>query len=122
MKRGRPGKAHLTIIKSDGTNSRPPLTPFDPLSPQEQKIFSMLATENVHLRQTDAILLAALAKCFIGLRNTDNAGDFQKLAASLVSLARQFRLSPQSRCDPKTLSRRIADQYDGPRPWDRHED
>jgi len=126
MQRGRKGADHhLTLISPDATNIQRPITALKPLSPPEQKIFSMVAAENPHLRQSDSVLLTAFAKAGIGSFNTDNAQDFERLSRTLMSLATKLRISPQSRVDPKSLGRRIADQPVGPRcpkPWDRDRD
>jgi len=119
MKRGRPGRAHLTLISPSATDIKRPLIPFEPLPPKEQRIFSMVAAENPHLRQCDSVTLAAYAKCAVGLRNTDSASDFERLCRTLLAIARSLRISAQSRCHPKTLARHIDDEYVGPRPWDR---
>jgi len=124
--RGRRSSAHLSLISPGATNTRPPITALKPLTPQEQKIFSMVAAENPHLRQTDAVLLMAFAKAAVGSSNADSAQDFERLSRTLMSLATKLRISPQSRVDPKTLARRINDagmhqELYQRRPWDRND-
>lgn len=118
-KPGRRSAAHLTVISPDATNIRPPLIPLQPLKPAELKIFSFMARENEHLRPSDAVLLAAFARAATGLQSVDTAQDFERLARVCTHIATKLRICPQSRCHPKTLARRIADEYVGPRPWDR---
>jgi len=73
MQRGRKGADHhLTLISPGANNTRQPITALKRLTPEEQKIFSMVAAENPHLRQTDAVLLMAFAKAAVGSFNTDN--------------------------------------------------
>jgi len=86
----------------------------------------MVAAENPHLRQTDAVLLMAFAKAAVGSSNADSAQDFERLSRTLMSLATKLRISPQSRVDPKTLARRINDagmhqELYQRRPWDRND-
>jgi hypothetical protein len=122
QQRGRKGIAQLSIVSPDATGTRPTLTSFEPLKPKEQKIFNVVAAENAHLRQTDAVLLGAFARAAVGSFNTDNASDFEKLARTAATLATRLRISPQSRCNPVTLARRYAEQDNGPKPWDRNRD
>src|SRR5215510_5694320 len=108
MKRGRAGIAHLSVVGSDTTSTRPPLTPLEPLKTAERKIFDLVVRENPHLRLTDVPLVMAFARASAGTFNSDTAVDFEKLARVTMSLATKLRISPQSRHDPKTLARRHA--------------
>src|SRR5262245_37391023 len=117
--RGRSSSARLSVVPPDATTPRLLLTPFEPLKSAERKIFDLIVRENAHLRQTDVPLVMGYARASTGLLQVETAGDFDKLARVMMSLATKLRISPQSRLDPKTLARRIADQDNGPKPWER---
>jgi hypothetical protein len=119
MKRGRLSASDLSVVGPNTSGTRPPLIPLQPLKSSEKRVFDLIVRENAHLRQTDVPLLMGLARATAGLFGVETAGDFEKLARVQMSYATRLRITPQARTHPTTLGRRIADQNNGPRPWDR---
>jgi hypothetical protein len=105
MKPGRPSAAHLSVVKSTATGTRPSLTPLEPLTTAERKIFDLMVKENAHLRPADIPLLMTFARASAGSFKDLSAADFDKLARVAASLATKLRLTPQSRVNPLTLTR-----------------
>ena len=70
----------------------------------------------MHFVKTDAQLLGAYVQaCFLtslayesALASPSHMGNWEKATKAMVNLARQLRLSPQQRTDPKTLARAYA--------------
>src|SRR5262245_54033931 len=121
--RGRKG-AHLTVVGSGTTGSRPPPTPLQPLKADERRIFDFTFREHSHLQPRDIPLVTGFARASAGLFRIETAAEFAVLARMQLSYARALRLSVQSRVHPLSLGRRVADadEQSGPRPWDRNRD
>ena len=130
--RGRKSAAELAVVAVGGKPNR--LQPPDHLSPDEQRRFVDLvsACDPEHFRASDLPLVCrfveadALAEqAARELRTNGAVSDGraspwlvvqEKAVRALTALALRLRLSPQSRTDPKTLTRQQLRQ--GPAPWD----
>ena len=129
--RGRISAAALSAITIEVQATCPP--PPATLSEPERELFIAIMSGSAtdHFRQTDLPLLSRY--CEAAILAEQAALELRKGAVvngkpspwivvqeksvrAMVSLSMRLRLSPQSRVDPKTLTRQP--QYSGPKPWD----
>lgn len=117
--RGRKSIAYLATPRVDGKPS--PLDPPSFLKPAARAIFNELvgSVDSRHFTKSDLPLLVSLAQVTLLTRQTaGNAKRFQQWEKAVrlqTSLCTRLRMTPQSRLDPKTVSRRVP--YEGPVPW-----
>ena len=108
--RGRKSADVLTFPATDGSRSR--ITAPSSLTKSERSLFTELATDAGHLVQADAPLLASYVQAVLlsrqAARNPGAIDQWQKVTRVMMSLATKLRLTAQSRCDPKSLTRRQA--------------
>jgi len=108
--RGRKSAELLTFPAVDGSRAR--ITPPSSLTKLERSLFTELAADAGHLVQADAPLLASYVQAVILSRRAGRDPrriDTWEVSTRLMgSLATKLRLTPQSRTDPKTLTRRQA--------------
>jgi hypothetical protein len=119
MKPGRPSAASLTVVPIDASRTRPKLIPLKRLNIRQRQTFNLVCAENPHLRPTDAPLVTAYSLVVARFLSVSDVGDMEKLSRTIMALARTLRLTPQSRCDPKTVGR--ARPVNNKYAWDRAE-
>jgi len=129
--RGRISAAALSAIAVNDQPTRP--SPPATLSESERELFLAIVSgcDTGHFREADLPLLSRYCEAAIlaeqaalELRNGAVVGGKpspwiivqEKSVRAMVSLSMRLRLSPQSRLDPKTLSRQQP--YVGPPPWE----
>jgi hypothetical protein len=122
MRRGRQSAVDASVIRLAATDDRPTLTPLRPLKSDEKRIFDLVALEHVHLKSIDVPLLMGFARASAAMFTANTAEEFEKVSRVALSFATKLRITPQSRVHPTSLGRRHAEQYSGPRPWDRDRD
>jgi phage terminase small subunit len=127
----RKSAAALSVMAVDGKPKR--LQPPEFLSDSERKLFVDLVAscDATHFRPSDLPLLcryceaAVLAERAAQELRLSTIADGklspwitvqEKAVRAMVALSMRLRLSPQSRIDPKTVSRRQA--HTGRRPWE----
>jgi phage terminase small subunit len=96
----------------------PRLEPPSHLSQDEKRLFESIVQQSspLHFQRSDSELLAAYVQsCFLtslayssALESPKMLADWERAARTMISLARQLRLSPISRADPKSLARAYA--------------
>ena len=104
----RKSAAELSVMSPATTATSPRLSPPSSLSTAERLEFIAIAAENVHLRRTDAEMLAAYVVAATKVRKLargNDVGPWEKATKVMMALARSMRLTQQSCTDPKTLSR-----------------
>jgi hypothetical protein len=118
MKRGR--KTALNIVALGTTNSRAKAAPPSILSDSEQRIFAETVAGFPHLDQCDALLVAAFAQASVKAQELAKSAavpDWERAVRTQLALARSLRLTQQSRVDPQSLGRRMADKPKERPPW-----
>jgi phage terminase small subunit len=108
----------LQIVAIEGVSPR--LEPPKHLSSDEATLFRSIVSQSAptHFQKGDAQLLAVFVQSVYltslayesALQSPKMLADWEKAARTMISLARQLRLSPISRSDPKTLARAYAGQ------------
>jgi hypothetical protein len=119
--RGRKSEASLSVISVDGRPSR--LEPPRYLNKIEKAVFVELAATG-HFVPTDAALLASLAQATVmarrAARDPSKLSTWERAVRIQAMLSTKLRLTPQARCDPKTVGRQQQRGY--PAPWDWEKD
>ena len=122
--RGRKSEASLSVISVDGRPSR--LEPPRHLNKTEKAVFIELATTAGHFVPTDAGLLASLAQATVMARNAardpDKSVVWERAVKMQAMLSTKLRLTPQARCDPKTVGRRPQRGFPAPWEWEKKND
>src|SRR5262245_22071250 len=93
------------------------ISPPAGMSPEETVLFKEIveASPAMHFAQSDAPLLKTYCQSIIvaglafqsALESPDRLSDWEKACPVMAMLARQLRLTPQARTDPKSLTRQI---------------
>jgi|tagenome__1003787_1003787.scaffolds.fasta_scaffold20760613_5 hypothetical protein len=108
----------------DPNRRRLKATPIHPLSTSQRRVFNETYMRHSHLVPGDAVLISTYAIVVSRLdavrkAKSPKVSDLDKLSRLIVALSRALRLAPQSRTDPKTLSRReVNNKYT----WNHAED
>ena len=110
--------SHFEVVPIDQVVPR--IEPPSHLSADEKRLFETIVSQSAptHFQKGDAQLLAVFVQSVYltslayesALQSPKMLADWEKAARTMISLARQLRLSPISRSDPKTLARAYAGQ------------
>ena len=110
--------SHFEVVPIDQVVPR--IEPPSHLSADEKRLFETIVQQSAptHFQKGDAELLAVFVQSVYltsvayesALQSPKMLADWEKAARTMISLARQLRLSPISRSDPKTLARAYAGQ------------
>ena len=120
--RGRKSAASLSVISVDGRPSR--LAPPAYLNKVERAVFTELASSG-HFIETDAGLLASLAQATVmarkAARDPAKLSVWERAVRVQAMLSTKLRLTPQARCDPKTIGRQPQRGFPAPWEWERND-
>src|SRR3954454_11107830 len=116
MKPGRPSQASLNVVPMDQNRRRLKASPVYPLTKPQRKVFNETYMKHEHLTPADSVLIGTYSIVVAKLDAIKQASnvkvaDLDKLSRLIVSLSRALRLAPQSRVDPKTLSRAVNNKH-----------
>src|SRR5262249_2013465 len=108
--RGRKSAANLAVIPLHPSANR--VQPPSDLRKNEAELFRTIVNSVPadHFVPSDIPLLVSYVRTTLKLTPKISSLDWERLVRAQALLARNLRLTPRSRTDPKTLARKLANQ------------